>query len=294
MADKTETTRHVRVGHSPDADDAFMFHALMNEKIDTGDLRFTQIHQDIETLNRRALEGELELTAVSINAYGILTDRYRLLRCGASMGDGYGPRLVTRRPLDADELRRAPIAVPGRMTSAYLALGLYLGGEFDHEVVPFDAILDQVVSGQYEAGLLIHEGQLTYADHGLHLHVDLGAWWGEQNDGLPLPLGANALRRDLNDATSRDVARILRASIDYALENRDEALRYAETFGRGLERERADEFVAMYVNEWTQDLGPRGCEAIQRFLDQGHAAGFLPRRVIAEFVDAGPGAAPRP
>ena len=284
MVDATPESPLVRVGHSPDPDDAFMFHALVNGKVDTAGLRFAQVHQDIETLNRRALQGELELTAVSIHAYAHLADRYLLLRCGASMGEGYGPRVVTRRPLSREGLRGVEIAVPGELTSAFLALGLYLGGVFHHRVLPFDAILDEVAEGRFEAGLLIHEGQLTYADHGLHMNVDLGAWWGKENAGLPLPLGANAIRRDLGVARAREVAHVLRASIDYALEHRDEALRYAETFGRGLDRERTDRFVEMYVNHWTQDLGSRGQEAVQRFLNQGFEAGFLPRPVTAEFL----------
>jgi 1,4-dihydroxy-6-naphthoate synthase len=276
----------VRVGHSPDPDDAFMFHALVNGKIDTEDLRFEQIHQDIETLNRRALAGELEVTAISIHAYAHLAERYRLLQCGASMGDGYGPRIVAGRPLSREDLRGIPIAVPGRMTSAYLALGLYLGGEYPHEVVPFDQILERVADGTFQAGLLIHEGQLTYADHGLEMVADLGEWWGRENDGLPLPLGANAVRGDLPPDRQRQVQRLLLRSIDYALEHRAEALDYAGTFGRGLDPGRTDEFVAMYVNDWTRDLGERGRLSVRRFLDRGHEAGFLPRRVAAEFVDS--------
>ncbi|MGD8375007.1 MAG: ABC transporter substrate-binding protein [Acidobacteriota bacterium] len=279
-----EMQPRIRVGHSPDSDDAFMFHGMVNGKIDTAGLRIEQIHQDIETLNRRALEGELELTAVSVHAYAYLHSRYRILRCGASMGDGYGPRVVARKPLTREQLRRVRIAVPGRMTSAFLALALYLEGEFEHEVVPFDGILDDVAGGRFEAGLVIHEGQLTYGDQDLHRVVDLGEWWGAGNDGLPLPLGANAVRRDLDEATTARVYRALRDSIDYGLGHREEAIRYAETFGRGLDRARTDAFVGMYVNEWTQDLGERGCEAVQRFLDQGHEAGLLPERVVAEFV----------
>ena len=281
---QTDGARLIRVGHSPDPDDAFMFHGLMNGKVDTGGLRFEQIQQDIETLNRRALDGELELTAVSIHAYAYLADRYRLLRCGGSFGDGYGPRVVARSELSREELRRIPIAVPGTMTSAFLALGLFLGGKFEHRVVPFDRILDEVADGKHEAGLLIHEGQLTFGDRGLQLLVDLGEWWGRKNDGLPLPLGANALRRDVTGKEGEEVERALRASIDYGLDHREEALDYAGTFGRGRDRARTDEFVAMYVNDWTRDLGPRGREAVQRFLDQGHEAGFLPRRLTAEFV----------
>jgi 1,4-dihydroxy-6-naphthoate synthase len=261
-----------------------MFHALVNDKIDSGDLRFEQIHQDIETLNRRALARELEVTAISIHAYAHLADGYRLFHCGASMGDGYGPRIVARRSMTREDLRGIPIAVPGRMTSAYLALGLYLGGEYPHEVVAFDQILERVADGTFEAGLLIHEGQLTYADHGLEMVADLGEWWGRENDGLPLPLGANAVRSDLPPELQDRLQRLLLQSIDYALEHRAEALAYAGTFGRGLDPGRTDEFVAMYVNAWTRDLGPRGRQSVQRFLDRGHEAGFLPRPVAVEFI----------
>lgn len=281
------TPQFVRLGHSPDPDDAFMFHALVNRKIDTGSFQFEQIHQDIETLNRRALRGELEVTALSVHAYAFLADRYRLLPSGASMGDGYGPRLVSRHALTRDELRRTPIAVPGRLTSAFLALALYLDGEFPHEVVPFDRIMEEVEAGHFAAGLLIHEGQLTYADHGLRLLADLGVFWGEREDGLPLPLGANGVRRDLGDVRILEISTLLRRSIDYALDHREEAIDYAAGFGRGLDRARTDRFVGMYVNEWTRDFGPRGREAVQRFLDAGHRIGLLPTRVVADFVPAG-------
>ncbi len=284
----TPSRQLIRVGHSPDPDDAFMFYALAREKIDTGPYRFTHELVDIESLNRRALAGELELTAVSLHAYAYLTDRYVLCTCGASMGDRYGPMLVAPRPCAADEFRSASIAVPGTLTTAYLALRMCLGREFREVVVPFDRILDAVAAGQYqgqpiEAGLIIHEGQLTYADAGLHLAVDTGQWWF-QRTGLPLPLGANALRKDLGDRVARDVNRLLRASIQYGLDHRQEALDYALGFGRGLDRAQGDRFVGMYVNDWTLDFGARGCRAVAELLAQGHAAGIIPHRVQPEFV----------
>ncbi len=279
----------IRVGHSPDPDDAFMFHALANGKIDTGPYEFRHELVDIETLNRRAFAGELELTAVSIHAYAHLTDKYILCPCGASMGDRYGPMVVAPRQYSIDDLRQLTIAVPGTLTTAYLALRLCLGNDFKHVVVPFDQIIDAAVSGQYQgqpidAGLIIHEGQLTYGDRGLKLAVDLGQWWFEQT-GLPLPLGGNVLRRDLGTNTIREVNRLLEASIRYGLEHRTEALQYALQYGRDLDRAKADRFVGMYVNDWTLDFGPRGREAVRRLLAEGHAAGVIPTRVEPEFVD---------
>lgn len=278
----------IRVGHSPDPDDAFMFYALAHDRIDTGRYRFTHELVDIETLNRRALEGELELTAVSVHAYAYLADRYILCSCGASMGDRYGPMVVARRNMTLDELGHATIAVPGLRTTAYLALRLCLGVDFNYVLVPFDKILDAVSAGQYEgrpvdAGLIIHEGQLTYADQQLRLVVDTGQWWFEHT-GLPLPLGANAIRRDLGDAAIRDVHALLLQSIQYGLEHRDEALSHALSFGRGLDRSKADQFVEMYVNNWTLDFGPVGCQAVARLLAEGHAAGVVPSLVVPEFV----------
>ena len=260
----------IRVGHSPDPDDAFMFHALANGKIDTGDFEFRHELVDIETLNRRAFAGELELTAVSVHAYAHLTDKYLLCPCGASMGDRYGPMVVdARRTARARFLRGLTIAVPGTLTTAYLALRLCLGQDFQHVVVPFDQILDAVSAGSWqgkpiEAGLIIHEGQLTYASGGLKLAVDLGAWWFEHT-GLPLPLGANAIRKDLGPRTIHEVNRLLKESIQYALDHRQEALAYALRFGRDLDRSQADRFVGMYVNDWTLDFGPRGREAVAAF-----------------------------
>lgn len=278
----------IHVGHSPDPDDAFMFHALANGKIDTGRYDFEHELVDIETLNRRAFAGELELTAVSIHAYAHLTDKYLLCPCGASMGDGYGPMLITRDAATIDSARGRTIAVPGTLTTAYLALRLCLGQEFRHVVVPFDQIIAAVEAGEYqgqkiEAGLIIHEGQLTYADRDLKLVVDLGRWWMDQT-GLPLPLGGNAIRKDLGAETIRDVNRLLLESIRYGLAHREEALSYAMRYGRDLNHERADRFVGMYVNDWTLDFGPRGRRAIFELLSRGHAAGLLPCRVEPEFV----------
>jgi 1,4-dihydroxy-6-naphthoate synthase len=286
-----QTTTHtiIRVGHSPDPDDAFMFHALANGKIETGAFEFRHELVDIETLNRRAFAGELELTALSVHAYAHLADKYVLCSCGASMGDCYGPMVVTREPMLLDQLRGRTIAIPGTLTSAYLALRLCMGTSFDHVVVPFDQILAAVTAGQWEgrtidAGLIIHEGQLTFGDLDLNLVVDLGRWWYEKT-GLPLPLGANAVRRDLGPETVKEVTRLLKASIEYGLEHRDEALDYAMQFGRDLDRSRTDRFVGMYVNEWTLDFGPRGRQAVQLLLDRGFAAGVIPTQISAEFIE---------
>jgi len=279
----------IRVGHSPDPDDAFMFYALARDRIPTGPYRFEHQLADIETLNRRALAGELELTAVSVHAYAYLTDRYVLCTCGASMGDHYGPLLVTRNPLHLEALRQSPVAVPGTLTTAYLVLRMCLGRQFTHVVVPFDRILQAVAAGHYRgepiaAGLVIHEGQLTYAQSGLSRAVDLGQWWFDQT-GLPLPLGANAIRKDLGPKVVRDVNQLLWESIRYGLAHRDEALDYAMGFGRGLDRAQADQFVGMYVNEWTMDFGQRGRQAVAELLARAHAAGILPAPVTPQFVE---------
>jgi 1,4-dihydroxy-6-naphthoate synthase len=277
--------RTIHVAHSPDSDDAFMFYALAEGKIDTGDLRYQHELSDIESLNRRALRGELEVTAVSIHAYAYLHRTYALLASGSSMGDGYGPRLVAREPAPSDPraaLRGRRIAVPGKLTTAYLALRLYQA-EFEEVVLPFDRIEAAVAEGAVDLGLLIHEGQLTFGDQGLHLWTDLGAWWAGET-GLPLPLGGNVVRRDLGDAVVRQVARDLKASIVYALEHRAPALAHAKQFNRGLTDERTDTFVGMYVNRWTVDYGPRGRQAVQTLLDRGHAAGLVPERVAVEFL----------
>jgi 1,4-dihydroxy-6-naphthoate synthase len=274
--------RVVRVAHSPDSDDAFMFFALADGRIDTEGLQYVHELRDIETLNGRALRGELEVTAVSIHAYAYLTDRYALLPHGASMGDRYGPRLVTREPREMESLRGSRIAVPGLMTSAYLALRLRLP-EFEPVPVAFDDVERAVLAGEVDAGLIIHEGQLTYADAGLHLALDLGEWWFAET-GLPLPLGGNVVRKDLGEELIAKISRHLRQSIAYALDHRTEALDHAMRYARGLARSRADEFVGMYVNAWTLDYGDRGREAIRQFLARGTAAGIIPHEVVVEFA----------
>ncbi len=276
--------RRIVVGHSPDPDDAFMFYALAHGKIDSGDLEFHHELQDIETLNRRALRGELEVTAVSIHANAYKLDKYALLPSGCSMGDRYGPMVVARKPLSVSDLGSVRIAVPGTMTTAFLALRLLLPGGFAHEVVPFDQILGEVAKGRFDAGLIIHEGQLTFAKQGLHLVVDLGVWWQDRT-GLPLPLGGNAVRRDLGQDTMSRISRLLKESIRYGLEHRAEALEYALKYGRDMDLALADKFVGMYVNDWTLDYGPRGRAAVARLLDEGHRAGVIPAAVAVEFVD---------
>lgn len=278
----------IRVGHSPDPDDAFMFYALAKDKIDTANFQFVHELVDIETLNRRAFTGELELTALSLHAYAYLADKYMLCPCGASMGDKYGPMLIASRPTTLAELRHKTIAVPGTLTTAYLALRLCLGKDFKEVVVPFDEILNVAERGEHQgqaidAGLCIHEGQLTYAEQNLHLIVDLGQWWYEQTD-LPLPLGANGIRKDLGVETIREVNRLLYESIKYGLEHRGPAIDYALGFGRGLDRQKADKFVGMYVNDWTLDFGPRGREAVRQLLRRGYEGGVIDRLVEPEFV----------
>ncbi len=282
----TQTKQLIRVGHSPDPDDAFMFHALASDQIATGEYVFEHELVDIETLNQRAFSGELELTAVSVHAYAHLHEKYALCASGASMGDGYGPMVVSKGPVD---LHTAMIAAPGTLTSAFLALRLYLGNEYRFTVVPFDRILEAVQEGNYQgqpidAGLIIHEGQLTYGAQGLKLIVDLGKWWQEET-GLPLPLGANAVRKDLGPQVMRDVQRLLRESIRHALQHRQEALEYAMQYGRDLDRQQADRFVGMYVNDWTLDFGAAGRKSVQLFLDRGFETGAIPHRVKPEFID---------
>jgi len=268
--------RRIRIGHSPDPDDAFMYYAIAKGKVDTSGYAVEQVLEDIESLNRRALAGELEVTAISIHAYAHLADHYALMACGASMGDGYGPIVVAREAIAAGELGGKTIAIPGTLTSAYLALRLYLGDPFPFVVVPFDEILDVVAAGRADAGLIIHEGQLTYEALGLAKIVDLGVWWGARTGGLPLPLGGNAVRRDLGPDTMRALTKMYRDSIAFGLANRAEALAYAKTFGRGLDDGLNDRFVGMYVNDLTLDYGERGRRSIQRFLDEGTAAGIVP------------------
>jgi 1,4-dihydroxy-6-naphthoate synthase len=275
----------IRVAHSPDSDDAFMFYALAEGLIDTGDLEYVHELQDIESLNRRALRGELEVTAVSIHAYAHLADRYALLSSGCSMGDGYGPRLVSRASKPADPkaaLAGTRIAIPGTLTTAFLALRLYQP-DFEPVVMPFDQIEGAVLRDEVAVGLIIHEGQLTYADDGLELWTDLGAWW-QSDTGLPLPLGGNVVRRDLGERVMHQVARDLKASIEYSLAHRGPALAHAKQFNRGISDEKTDTFVGMYVNQWTVDYGPRGRRAVQLLLDRGHTAGLIPRRIEVEFI----------
>jgi 1,4-dihydroxy-6-naphthoate synthase len=278
-------TRRIHVAHSPDSDDAFMFYALAEGKLDTGEIEYVYELSDIESLNQRARRAELEVTAVSIHAYAYLWRQYALLGSGSSMGDGYGPRLVSTAPRPADPraaLKSSRVAIPGKMTTAFLALQLYQPGS-QIEVVPFDEIEDAVHRGEVDVGLLIHEGQLTYADAGLHLWTDLGAWWGEET-GLPLPLGGNAVRRDLGAELIAQIARDLKASIVYGLQHRAPALAHAKQFNRGIGDERTDTFVGMYVNQWTVDYGPRGRLAVQTLLDRAYSAGLIPERVQVEFV----------
>jgi 1,4-dihydroxy-6-naphthoate synthase len=264
----------VRFGHSPDPDDAFMYYPLARGLVDTEGLRFEQVLEDIESLNRRAMKGDLETTAASVHACAYLADRYAVLPCGASMGDGYGPIVVTRRPVSVADLASLTIAVPGLMTSAYLALRLAIG-EFAHRVVAFDAIPHAVVSGEVDAGLLIHEGQLTWRADGLHQALDLGVWWRDRTEGLPLPLGVNIVRRDLGDAVMRAIGRSLRRAIDWSMDHRAEALEYAGGFARGLDGGLTDRFVSMYVNELTRDCGEKGRRAIRRLLEEGRREGII-------------------
>ncbi len=273
----------IRVAHSPDSDDAFMFYALAKNLIDTGELRFDHVLSDIETLNRKAYEGIYEVTAVSIHAYAHLDDRYALLGSGASMGDGYGPVLVAREPVAPHDLESVTVAVPGRLTSAALALKMW-NPALQTVVRPFDDIMPAVSSGEVDAGVVIHEGQLTWRDEGFHKIVDLGVWWAEETDGLPLPLGGNVIRRDLGEELCSRVAALLKSSIEYSLEHREEALDYALDYGRGLDRDRADRFVGMYVNDLTVDYGERGKAAMRAFLDRAFAERLIPRVPKLDFL----------
>ena len=273
----------IHVAHSPDSDDAFMFYALASGKIDTEGLTYVHELQDIESLNQRAMRGELEVTAVSIHAYAYLSERYALLPHGASMGDRYGPRLVAREPADRSEVKGKRIAIPGPLTSAYLALQLY-EPDFTPVFTPFDAIEDAVVNAEVDMGLLIHEGQLTFAERGLHLVADMGEWWFQET-GLPLPLGGNVVRKDLGPALTSKISRHLRDSIAYGLQHRVGALDHAMQYARGLDRSKADTFVGMYVNDWTLDYGERGRQAVRLFLQRGVDAGLVTKPVTVEFVD---------
>jgi 1,4-dihydroxy-6-naphthoate synthase len=274
----------ISLAHSPDSDDAFMFYGLAKGKVASGDLEVQHVLQDIESLNRAAEQGRHEVTAISFHAYPYVSDRYALMPCGGSIGDGYGPLLVAREALDPQETRKRRIAVPGERTTAFLALKLF-APEAETYVVPFDTILDEVEQGRADLGLVIHEGQLTFRGQGLHKIVDLGAWWKDET-GLPLPLGGNAVRRDLGTELMQRLTRLVRETVSYSLAHRAEALEYALTFARGMNPNVADRFVGMWVNDMTVDCGPRGREAVQTLLDRGHAAGIIPRAVRVDFVDA--------
>jgi 1,4-dihydroxy-6-naphthoate synthase len=282
------TQQRITVAHSPDSDDAFMFFGLASGAVDTGGIVVDQVLADIETLNRAAFEGKYEVTAVSFHAYAHLVDTYALLPHGASMGDRYGPIVVAAQQ-DIREVRGSRIAIPGTLTTAYLALRLY-EPSFDYVVVPFDRIQEAVLRGDADAGLLIHEGQLTYGEEGLRKVVDLGEWWAERTGGLPLPLGGNVIRRDLGPEMIAKVSRLLHDSIAHALSHREEAVRYAIQFGRGLDLERTDKFVGMYVNELTLQYGDRGLKGLQRLMTDAFESGLIPKRVPVEFADQRPAA----
>lgn len=283
MASAAAPITTLRLGHSPDSDDAFMFYGLASGRVDTGDLAFEHVLRDIETLNRWAMEGRLEITAISAHAYPYVAGRYALTPCGASMGEGYGPIVVARDPADPAWLAKKRIAVPGKLTSATLALHLYLD-DFEPVCLPFDRIMEAVASGAVDAGLLIHEGQLTHGEMGLFKVVDLGIWWRDDTGGLPLPLGVNAVRRDLGGPLMSRVSDLLRESIAYSLAHRREALAHAMTYARGLDPRMADRFVGMYVNARTLDMGPDGREAVRLFLRRGHERGLVPAVPELEFV----------
>jgi 1,4-dihydroxy-6-naphthoate synthase len=274
--------REITIAHSPDSDDAFMFYGLATNKVRVAGLRFTHTLTDIETLNRKAMQGVYDVTAISFHAYPYLQDKYALMPCGGSVGEQYGPMIVATRPLALEELKKLKVAVPGTLTTAYLALKLFSPG-IETEVVAFDQIIPELIAGKYEAGLIIHEGQLTYESSGLCKILDLGKWWHEQT-GLPLPLGGNAIRRSLGKELIATVTQALRDSIQYGLDHREEALAYAMQFARDLDPQKADRFVGMYVNERTLDYGADGREAVARLLQMGHQAGIIPNPPKVEFV----------
>lgn len=271
------------LGHSPDPDDAFMFYALAKHLIDERGYEFEHVLQDIETLNRRAMRGELDITAISVHAYADVLDQYALLPSGASMGDGYGPMVISTKEIFIEDLPKMRIAVPGTKTSAFLALNLCIGSSFEYDVVPFDEIFEYVESGNADAGLIIHEGQLTWDARGLKLIVDLGIWW-QGLTGLPLPLGANVIRKDLGKETMEEVSDLLKESIQFSLDHREAAVAHAMQWARDMEIPLADKFVGMYVNHWTLDYGEKGREAIRLFLRMGHEKGLIPNPVELEFV----------
>jgi 1,4-dihydroxy-6-naphthoate synthase len=283
-----EQQRALTLGHSPDPDDAFMFYALARDLIPTHGFRFEHILQDIQTLNERATRGELDISAISVHAYAYVSDKYALLPSGASMGDGYGPMLVAKEKFSREEVARKRIAVPGTMTSAFLALQLWLekpAKQFSYVVVPFDKIFEAVRSGQADIGLIIHEGQLTYQREGLVVCEDLGAWWGSENDGLPLPLGGNVIHKRFDVPTRSAISRVLTASIQYSLDHRAEAVQHALQYARDMGRDLADKFVGMYVNHWTLDYGDKGRESIRQFLGKARERGLIAREPDLEFVE---------
>lgn len=280
--------KKLTLGHSPDPDDAFMFYGLAKGLIESKNYDFEHILEDIQKLNERAVEGELDISAVSVHAYAFISDKYALLPSGASMGDGYGPRLVGKKQMTKEEIRKSRIAVPGVMTSAFLALQLWLetkADELDYIVVPFDQIFKAVHEGKADIGLIIHEGQLTFQNEGFVMSQDLGVWWGEENDGLPLPLGANVIHKRHSKEERKDISDILTKSISYSLENREPAVKYALQFARDMEIDLADEFVGMYVNDWTLDYGEKGRESIRRFLNRAFSMGIIPHKQDLEFVE---------
>ena len=274
----------ITLAHSPDSDDAFMFYGLATNKLDTGDLNFQHLLKDIQTLNEEAMRGTYDVTAISFHAYAYIHDKYALLPHGASIGDNYGPIVVSREPHTPDDIPKLKIAIPGKLTSAFLALRIF-NSDFRYEVVAFDKIIDAVLNGSCDAGLLIHEGQLFYESKGLHKVLDLGEWWHKEH-GLPLPMGGNAIRRDLGAERIKEVSQLLRESINYSLTHRDDALQYAMQFARDMEPELADRFVAMWVNELTLDYTDRGREAVRRLLDEGHKKQIIPHPVKVDFVEA--------
>ena len=283
IAKEMPGTRTITVAHSPDSDDAFMFYGLATNKLETEGLKFEHTLQDIQTLNEAARKGVYDVTAISFHAYAYVADKYALLPHGASIGDKYGPIVVTKELRDADEIGSMKIAIPGELTSAYLALKIFNPG-FEHVVVPFDKIIDAVQNGDVDAGLLIHEGQLFYHELGLHKILDLGEWWHDKT-GLPLPMGGNVIRRDLGRELMHQVSKHLHQSIVYSMENREDALAYAMQFARDMKPEVADRFVAMWVNDLTLDYGTRGREAVRRLLAEGHKAGIIPHEVQVDFVE---------
>jgi 1,4-dihydroxy-6-naphthoate synthase len=274
--------KDIHVAHSPDSDDAFMFYALATRKIDTHELNYIHTLSDIETLNKKAMKGEYEVSAISFHAYAYMADKYALLSCGASMGKNYGPIVISGKPMRAKSLANKVVAIPGALTSAFLTLRLF-EPEVQHKVVPFDKILDEVQKGKYEAGLLIHEGQLTYREMGLHKVIDLGQWWLKQT-GLPLPLGGNVIKRDLGQKLMERIGQDIRKSIQYGLDHREEAMAYAIQFSRGLDTNRVDRFIGMYVNDLTLDYGSEGKQAVRKLFQEAYKKKIIPEKVSLDFV----------